>query len=98
MLYKYQMKILFHDVSSDIDFILYVLMIYSKILVKLYIVWIFRKNIGLIHWNGGSTSYFCIVIEVWSMRAIFANYSSWIMKVNSAFKYVFYHTDSNVNT
>jgi hypothetical protein len=33
-------------------------MLYSKNLVKLYIVWLFTKNIGLIHWNGGSTFFF----------------------------------------
>jgi hypothetical protein len=33
------------------------------------------------------------------MHAIFNNYSPWITKVNSPFKYAFfYHTDSNVNT
>jgi hypothetical protein len=33
-------------------------MLYSKNLVKLYIVWRFTKNVGLIHWNGGSTCFF----------------------------------------
>jgi hypothetical protein len=33
-----------HDVSNDIDFVLCMLIIYSVNLIKLYIVWLFRKK------------------------------------------------------
>jgi hypothetical protein len=46
------MKIYFMMYLNGIDVVLYMLMIYSKSLVKLYNVELFRKkNIRLIHWN-----------------------------------------------
>jgi hypothetical protein len=34
---------IFHDVSNDIDFVIYMLIVYSKNLVKLCIVWLLKK-------------------------------------------------------
>jgi hypothetical protein len=45
------------SLSNDINFLFYMLMIFAKSLVKLDIVWLSEKNIGLKPWDGGSTEH-----------------------------------------
>jgi hypothetical protein len=45
---------IFHYLSNNINFIFCILMIFDKNLVKLDIVWLSEKNIGLKPWDGGS--------------------------------------------
>jgi hypothetical protein len=50
---RYHIKIYF-TIYNDINFVFFILMNFDKILVKLDIVWLSKKHIGLKPWDGGS--------------------------------------------